>query len=133
MKSVALFDISSSKEPSTEQDKRQLHSSPAGITTETMKKELNALPIIKTMLGYIWPRDQPELKVRVVAALSLLVGAKVSVAIFPSCCRMGWSLSSNHRNQKRESGGLHWSWAIGHKRRGTYIYDRAYQKRVAND
>eukprot|EP00112_Aurelia_sp_Birch-Aquarium-sp1_P012007 Seg2521.2 transcript_id=Seg2521.2/GoldUCD/mRNA.D3Y31 product="ATP-binding cassette sub-family B member 7 mitochondrial" protein_id=Seg2521.2/GoldUCD/D3Y31 len=65
------------QEPATEQDKRLLHSSPAGITTETMKKELNALPIIKTMLSYIWPRDQPELKVRVVAALSLLAGAKL--------------------------------------------------------
>ena len=86
---IVIFNIYFSKEPVTEQDKRQLHSNPAGITTETMKKELNALPIIKTMLGYIWPRDQPELKVRVVAALSLLVGAKVSVAIFASCCKNG--------------------------------------------
>ena len=33
--------------------------------------------IIKEMLRHVWPRDQPKLKIRVVIALSLLVGAKV--------------------------------------------------------
>ena len=70
------------------QEKRKIHSHPGSVTNETMKKELSPLPIIKTMVKYIWPRDQPALKARVVAALSLLVGAKVSfnidqIHIFP--------------------------------------------------
>ena len=60
-----------------EKDKRLLHSNPAGISDGSLNKDLSALPIIKTMLGYIWPRDRPELKIRVVAALGLLAGAKV--------------------------------------------------------
>ena len=31
---------------------------------------------------YIWPRDNPEVKTRVVAALSLLVTAKVRIITF---------------------------------------------------
>ena len=63
--------------PSKEQEKRLIHSHPGSVTKETMDKELSPLPIIKTMVGYIWPRDQPALKARVVAALGLLIGAKV--------------------------------------------------------
>jgi len=59
------------------QEKRQIHSHPGSVTNETMKKELSPLPIINTMLKYIWPRDQPALKARVVTALGLLVGAKL--------------------------------------------------------
>eukprot|EP00794_Sanderia_malayensis_P000664 gene664-1332_t len=65
------------KEQRLEKDKRLLHSNPAGITNDTMKKELNALPIIKTMVGYVWPKDKPALKLRVVTAFSLLIGAKL--------------------------------------------------------
>ncbi|CAI2170554.1 17908_t:CDS:10 [Funneliformis geosporum] len=33
--------------------------------------------IIKNILGYIWPRDEPAIKVRVIAALSLLIAGKL--------------------------------------------------------
>ncbi|ELU13186.1 hypothetical protein CAPTEDRAFT_149358 [Capitella teleta] len=41
-------------------------------------KEIGAGRIIKTMLSYVWPRDQPGLRARVVVALSLLLGAKLA-------------------------------------------------------
>ena len=34
-------------------------------------------PIIKEMLRHVWPKDQPALKARVVAAVGLLLGSKV--------------------------------------------------------
>ncbi len=37
--------------------------------------------IIREMLRHVWPRDQPKLKIRVVLALGLLVGAKVCVCV----------------------------------------------------
>nr|QTW43700.1 ABCB7 [Eurytemora affinis] len=40
-------------------------------------KEVTGKDMLKTMGEYIWPRDNPEVKTRVVAALSLLVTAKV--------------------------------------------------------
>ncbi|XP_065057329.1 iron-sulfur clusters transporter ABCB7, mitochondrial-like [Rhopilema esculentum] len=69
--------VSKTQEQLSDAEKRLLHSNPAGITNSTMKNQLNALPIIKTMVGYVWPSDKPALKVRVVAALSLLLGAKL--------------------------------------------------------
>ena len=39
--------------------------------------KLNGWKIIREMIRHIWPREHPTLKVRVVTALSLLVGAKV--------------------------------------------------------
>ena len=35
-------------------------------------------PIIKEMLRHVWPKDQPALKARVIAAVGLLLGSKVS-------------------------------------------------------
>ncbi len=43
--------------------------------------QLSGWKIIKEMLKHIWPRDHPKLKARVVIALGLLVGAKVSYKI----------------------------------------------------
>ena len=42
--------------------------------------ELAGWKIIREMLRHIWPRDRPDLKLRVVAALGLLVSAKVTMA-----------------------------------------------------
>ena len=39
--------------------------------------KLNGWKIIRVMVRHVWPRDRPWLKVRVVTALGLLVGAKV--------------------------------------------------------
>ena len=40
-------------------------------------KDLAGWKILKEMVKHIWPRNQPGLKARVVAAFGLLVGAKV--------------------------------------------------------
>ena len=53
---------------------RQFHGSSV-IHDKTPK--LNGLKIIREMVRHVWPRDRPWLKVRVVTALGLLVGAKV--------------------------------------------------------
>ncbi|XP_043276616.1 iron-sulfur clusters transporter ABCB7, mitochondrial isoform X2 [Venturia canescens] len=38
---------------------------------------VNSSQMMKAMLGYIWPKDEPEIRKRVKIAVSLLVGAKV--------------------------------------------------------
>ena len=43
------------------------------------KADLAGWKIIREMIRHIWPRDQPDLKLRVVAALGLLVSAKVTI------------------------------------------------------
>eukprot|EP00088_Acartia_fossae_P021483 TRINITY_DN2291_c0_g1_i3.p1 TRINITY_DN2291_c0_g1~~TRINITY_DN2291_c0_g1_i3.p1 ORF type:complete len:713 (-),score=145.01 TRINITY_DN2291_c0_g1_i3:79-2190(-) len=40
-------------------------------------KEVTGKDMVKAMASYIWPKDNPAVKTRVVAACSLLVGAKV--------------------------------------------------------
>lgn len=37
--------------------------------------------ILKSLAGYLWMKDNPEFRFRVVAALCLLVGAKVSYIV----------------------------------------------------
>lgn len=40
-------------------------------------QEIGAARILKTMISYVWPKDQPGLRARVILALCLLLGAKV--------------------------------------------------------
>ncbi|XP_060568714.1 iron-sulfur clusters transporter ABCB7, mitochondrial-like [Ruditapes philippinarum] len=42
-----------------------------------VKDEPHAKDIIKSMFSYLWPKDKPEIKARVMLALGLLVGSKV--------------------------------------------------------
>ena len=42
--------------------------------------ELAGWKIVREMVRHIWPRDRPDLKLRVVGALGLLVSAKVTMA-----------------------------------------------------
>ncbi|KAL4233603.1 ATP-binding cassette sub- B member 7 [Mactra antiquata] len=46
-------------------------------TLKGVKEEAKARDIIKAMFTYVWPKENPEIKARVVLALSLLVGSKV--------------------------------------------------------
>ena len=55
---------------------RALNGGPQGVIHDTGPK-LNGWKIIREMVRHIWPRDKPWLKVRVVSALGLLIGAKV--------------------------------------------------------
>ena len=41
---------------------------------------MTGIDILRSMMTYIWPKDNPAIKLRVITALSLLVGAKVSEA-----------------------------------------------------
>ena len=42
--------------------------------------DLAGWKIVREMMRHIWPRDRPDLKLRVVAALGLLISAKVTMA-----------------------------------------------------
>lgn len=57
---------------------RQQHGG-ANITEKSLKglSSSNGLTILKRMLKHVWPKDRPDLKRRVVAAVVLLVGAKL--------------------------------------------------------
>ena len=46
------------------------------MTAQSLKG-VNSLTILKRMLKHVWPKDRPDLKRRVVAAVTLLIGAKV--------------------------------------------------------
>ncbi|CAB3995971.1 ATP-binding cassette sub-family B member 7, mitochondrial [Paramuricea clavata] len=52
---------------------------PSSQATDNTKKPqiTNSLSIIKSMLHHVWPKDRNDLKIRVVLAISLLVGSKV--------------------------------------------------------
>ena len=59
--------------------KRQQHGG-ANVTAKSLKglPSSTGVTILKRMLKHVWPKDRPDLKRRVVAAVVLLIGAKVS-------------------------------------------------------
>ncbi|XP_021355418.1 ATP-binding cassette sub-family B member 7, mitochondrial-like [Mizuhopecten yessoensis] len=44
--------------------------------TKHVKDEVKALDITRAMLGYVWPKDKPGIRIRVVAAMTLLISSK---------------------------------------------------------
>ncbi|KAF5397403.1 ATP-binding cassette sub-family B member 7 [Paragonimus heterotremus] len=50
---------------------------------DVQKKPLSDWYIVKRLLGYIWPSDRPEIRLRVVAALALLFSAKLVNVMVP--------------------------------------------------
>uniref|UniRef100_UPI003D9CA514 iron-sulfur clusters transporter ABCB7, mitochondrial n=1 Tax=Danio rerio TaxID=7955 RepID=UPI003D9CA514 len=46
-------------------------------------KEVNSSKILGAMFTYVWPKDRPDLRARVVISLSLLAGAKITNVIVP--------------------------------------------------
>nr|XP_055034202.1 iron-sulfur clusters transporter ABCB7, mitochondrial [Misgurnus anguillicaudatus] len=46
-------------------------------------KEVNSSKILKAMFTYVWPKDRPDLRARVVISLSLLAGAKMTNVTVP--------------------------------------------------
>ncbi|XP_060070436.1 iron-sulfur clusters transporter ABCB7, mitochondrial-like [Ylistrum balloti] len=44
--------------------------------TKHVKDEVKAWDITRAMLGYVWPKDKPSIRIRVVAAMALLIGSK---------------------------------------------------------
>ena len=52
---------------------------PAHSTAQDLKeKEVSGKQMLGILSGYVWPKDNLEVKTRVVGALGLLVGAKVT-------------------------------------------------------
>lgn len=47
------------------------------VQSELPKKKVTDWSIIKNLAGYIWPKDNLSVKIRVILALSLLIGGKV--------------------------------------------------------
>ena len=54
------------------------------MTAQSLKalSSVSGLTILKRMLKHVWPKDRPDLKRRVVAAVALLIGAKVKLYPF---------------------------------------------------
>ena len=50
---------------------------PNQLANGKSKPDVGGWKIIRAMIGYVWPKDKLGLRIRVVVALSLLVGAKV--------------------------------------------------------
>ncbi|CAL8305623.1 unnamed protein product [Arctogadus glacialis] len=46
-------------------------------------KEVNSTQILSAMLSYVWPKDRPDLRARVVLSLGLLAGAKMTNVTVP--------------------------------------------------
>ncbi len=59
---------------------------PTHISSD-QKASLGQLKVLVNLLPYLWPREQPELRLRVVAALVLLVCAKVALVTVPIVLR----------------------------------------------
>ena len=59
--------------------KDKLHALGTGVPAKTgVPDQVTGWEIIREMLTYIWPKDERGIKIRVLTALSLLIGAKVS-------------------------------------------------------
>ncbi|XP_068182140.1 iron-sulfur clusters transporter ABCB7, mitochondrial isoform X2 [Antennarius striatus] len=46
-------------------------------------KEVNSTQILSAMLSYVWPKNRPDLRARVVISLGLLAGAKITNVMVP--------------------------------------------------
>lgn len=46
-------------------------------TVKLLEQNVTGWMVIRSMLKYVWPKDRPSHRVRVLVALGLLVGAKV--------------------------------------------------------
>ncbi|XP_065907344.1 iron-sulfur clusters transporter ABCB7, mitochondrial-like isoform X2 [Dysidea avara] len=62
-------------------DRTPTHS--CAVTSQQLTDETPGWRIIREMLKHIWPQDHPNLKIRVVSALGLLVGAKLLTVTVP--------------------------------------------------
>ncbi|XP_022100448.1 ATP-binding cassette sub-family B member 7, mitochondrial-like [Acanthaster planci] len=64
--------------------KDRLHALSTGVPAKTgVTNQVTGWEIIREMLSYIWPRDERGIKIRVMTALGLLVGAKVANVYVP--------------------------------------------------
>jgi len=74
----ALFSTSAKTDEGSQRNKKTdsnvAKSPPAG-------GQIADIRILKSLAGYLWMKDNPEFRFRVVAALFLLVGAKVSYIV----------------------------------------------------
>lgn len=48
------------------------------VTKGPSDEQVADMKILRTLAGYLWMKDNPEFRLRVVAALGLLIGAKAS-------------------------------------------------------
>ena len=53
-----------------------------------VEDEVKGRHIVKKMFNYVWPKDKPAIRARVMVALGLLVGSKAST------CMDQWAISS---------------------------------------
>ncbi|XP_021957801.1 ATP-binding cassette sub-family B member 7, mitochondrial [Folsomia candida] len=60
-----------------------------GIKLPDGAKEVKSSQMLKAMLTHLWPKDEPEMRQRVVVALGLLVGAKVLNVCVPYLFKLG--------------------------------------------
>jgi hypothetical protein len=53
------------------------------VSTQTdSDRKVGSIHILKQMFGYIWPKDRPDIKKRVIFSMALLIIAKVSLFSF---------------------------------------------------
>lgn len=73
---------------SIKQQQRFLSGNPRSVVDDKPipVDRVEAHKIFNSMLGYVWPHDEPGVKLRVVGALGLLVAAKVRSAFLERHC-----------------------------------------------
>lgn len=52
------------------------------VSKGTQDQQVADIKILRTLAGYLWMKDNPEFRLRVITALGFLVGAKVSFSNF---------------------------------------------------
>lgn len=57
--------------------KTNFHGGGGKVTDDKSPKDVDSYKVVQTMISHVWPKDQPALKLRVVAAFGLLIGSKV--------------------------------------------------------
>ena len=65
-------------------------------------KEVSTAQMLKTLIAYAWPKDNPDIKKRVLLALGLLVGAKLLNISVPFCFK--YAVDRLNALDKEEAG-----------------------------
>ena len=78
MNGRSLFSTSSSDNGDQKDDVKKQGKASTAVTKGIPGEQVADIKILRTLAGYLWMKDNPEFRWRVMAALGFLVGAKVS-------------------------------------------------------
>lgn len=78
MNGSSLFSTSSGDNSDNKESGKKQSKDSSVVRKGPQDEQVADIKILQTLAGYLWMKDNPEFRWRVIAALGFLVGAKVS-------------------------------------------------------